>query len=157
MRTRKGTAGSPSPTQPRTYKLTPEQVERRRASLVLANQVRAINRQVATATGPDPELQVRKAQLPAPPKMVTITLLMRHSINGKFYGPGIVTLTESKANAFLNVEHEAQAKEASLFQERAFIVSFRGGVPVRREVPAAMFDTLLAREELPIQSMGGPV
>ena len=88
--------------------------------------------------------------------MVTITLLMRHSINGRFYGPGIVTLTESKANAFLNVEHEAQAKEASLFQERAFIVSFRGGVPVRREVPAAMFDTLLAREELPIQSMGGP-
>ena len=105
----------------------------------------------------DPEVPRKRRGRPplARPKLVTVRLQMRHSVNGNFYGPGLVTVSESKANAFLNTEHEALLKEESLVRQQAFIVSFRNGVPVRREVPAAMFDTFLAREEFPIESMGG--
>ena len=85
--------------------------------------------------------------------MVTVRLQLRHSVNGKFFGPGVVTVPEKKAQMFLNVEHEAALKEDSLVRQQAFIVSFRNGVPVRREVPAQRFDDILAREELPLDVM----
>jgi hypothetical protein len=105
----------------------------------------------------DPDLYRPRKRLPEPPKpvMVTVTLQMRHSINGAFTGPGTVILPEAKARAFLNVEHEALIKEAMLVRQQAFIIGFRQGVPVRREVPASRFDEILGREELPIASLGG--
>ena len=89
------------------------------------------------------------------PKPVVVTLQMRHSINGKFYGPGTVTLSEGKARTLLNTEHEAMHKEDSLVRQQAFIIQFRNGVPMRREVPAGQFDNILMREELPLTNMGG--
>lgn len=133
----KGKVGSPSSTQPRFVIEDGESIE--------ATADREVYRKKKS----------RHFNPTLPPKMVTVTLQMRHSINGIFYGPGTVTLTESKANAFLNTEHEAMAKETSLFQQQAFIIGFRNGVPVRREVPAQRFDDILAREELPIETMGG--
>ena len=96
----------------------------------------------------------RSPAYPKQPKIITIHLTMRHSRNGVFYGPGAVRTTEEKAKSFLNTEHEAQAKELSLVQERAFIIGFQNGVPIRREVPAAQFDNILTREELPMGSVG---
>ena len=64
-------------------------------------------------------------------------------------------LTESKARRLLSTEYDAMAKETELTQNRAFILSFRNGVPVRREVPASRFDDILTREELPVGSTGG--
>ena len=89
--------------------------------------------------GPDPSTYI-------PPKMVTITLSMRHSINGKFYGPGTLTTTEAKARAFLNAEHAAQEKEMSLQRQEAYIIGVGPGGPVKRQVPWAQFDTILNRE-----------
>ena len=76
--------------------------------------------------------------------MTTVTLQMRHSFNGRFFGPGTVTLSVNKANMFLNQEYEAGQKELSLHQQQAFILAFnpQGGM-YKRQVPWAQFDTLL--------------
>ena len=87
------------------------------------------------------------------PKLVEVTLQMRHSINGRFFGPGPVRVTENDAQHFLNTEHVAAEKELSLVQERAFLIGMQNGVPVKREVPAQRFDSLLMREELPVGTM----
>ena len=87
------------------------------------------------------------------PKLSTVTLQLRHSINGQYYGPGVVTLPQKQAQMFLNVEYDAALKEDSLVRQQAFIIQFRNGVPVRREVPAQRFDDILGREELPVESM----
>lgn len=88
----------------------------------------------------------KKKRVRKPPvvKYVTVDLQMRHSFNGKFYGPGSVRLTTNKANLFLNTEHEAAQKEASLQQQRAYVIQTRGGVPVKRQVPWTQFDQVLA-------------
>ena len=83
-------------------------------------------------------------RLPTKHDLVTITLQMRQSINGKFYGPGTVTVTEAKARAFLNVEHEAMQKEVELQQQRAYIIGMGAGGPVKKQVPYAQFDRILA-------------
>ena len=80
------------------------------------------------------------------PKFVTVTLQLRHSFNGKFYGPGTVKLPHHKAEMFLNTEHEAAQKELSLQQQQAYIISMGGGAPAKRQVPWAQFDTILGRD-----------
>ena len=174
MALEKGQVESPSSTQPGPTArppITPEHRKQLQASLVIARLARANKRlrkqaklarllpkqvEVAEPTRDREVYRAPKART-APPKplMVTVTLQMRHSINGLFTGPGTVTLPEAKARAFLNIEHEALAKEDTLVRQQAFIVSFRNGVPVRREVPASRFDEILGREELPISTFGG--
>ena len=78
-------------------------------------------------------------------KLVTINLQMRHSINGKFYGPGPVTITPAKAAAFLNTEHIAGEKEFNLMQVQSFILGLGPGGPVKRQVSTARFDEILSR------------
>ena len=134
MRKKKGQGGSPSSSQPRFVLEDGQSVEI-----------------ASSEEGP------RKKRGRPPlnrPKLLTVTLQMRHSINGVFYGPGTVRLSESKAMAFLNTEQAATEKEDSLFQQRAFILGFRNGVPMRREVPAQRFDDIMAREELVITPGG---
>ena len=81
------------------------------------------------------------------PKLITITLQMRHSVNGKAYGPGIVQVSQGKAEAFMNTEHAAIQKELEMHQQQAFIVGFnRQGGMYKRQVPWAQFDTILGRE-----------
>mgnify|MGYP001560340587 FL=1 len=150
-----GPVGSPSLTQPEL----PKKRARTRMKSILADPARArraAKRAAARA--------IRKAaEPPKPPKppvpkkekLVPVTLGMRHSLNGVFIGPGTVMLTESKARRLLSTEYDAMAKETELTQNRAFILSFRNGVPVRREVPASRFDDILTREELPVGSTGG--
>ena len=135
MARRKGKAGSPSPAN-----LAPKFILEDGQSVEI------------TA---DPEVYRKKRGRPPlnKPKLSTVRLQLRHSVNGKFYGPGVVTVPEKKAQLFLNVEHEAALKEDSLVRQQAFIISFRNGVPVRREVPAQRFDDILAREELPLATM----
>ena len=89
------------------------------------------------------------------PQLITVTLQMRHSFNGRFYGPGTVQLTPTKAQVFLNTEHEAVQKEASLTRQEAYIIGVGPGGPVKRQVPWAQFDTILSREELPLTYMEG--
>lgn len=183
MTPEKGPVESPSSTQPHPNRrrtrmktllalrgqrppLTPEQVKHRVDTLVIARQARAIKRlaRLLKAAPPVVEPPVPPQDGYRPPKgpskarvekPVIVTLQMRHTINGRAYGPGTVTLSPSKAQAFLHTEHEALAKEDSLNRQQAFIIGFRGGVVMRREVPAARFDDLLMREELPIHSTGG--
>lgn len=132
-RTKKGKGESPSSPKPRFQLQEVEPIE-----VTAAKQVAR-----------------RKAQrrIP-PPKMVTVTLQMRHSINGTFYGPGQVTIKEKDAQRFLNTEHEAIQKELSLTRQEAFIISYgpHGGL-VRRQVPWAQFDNILSREELPLNQL----
>ena len=59
------------------------------------------------------------------------------------------------AESFLNTEHEAEKKELSLQRQEAYIIGFGPSGPVKRQVPWAQFDNILAREELPLQSMTG--
>lgn len=80
-----------------------------------------------------------------PPEFVTITLAMRHSFNGKFYGPGTVKVPYNKANIFLRAEQEAGEKEYSLQQQQAFIINMAGGAPSKRQVPWAQFDHYLSQ------------
>ena len=135
MARRKGKAGSPSPAH-----LTPR--------FVLEDG------QPVEATVDREVYRKPRGRPPLPkPKVSTVRLQLRHSVNGKFYGPGVVTIPEKKAQLFLNVEHEAALKEDSLVRQQAFIISFRNGAPVRREVPAQRFDDILAREELPLDTM----
>lgn len=75
--------------------------------------------------------------------LVTVTLTMRHSFNGKFYGPGTVRLSESKGNLFLSQEQAAGEKELDLQQQKAYIITLGGGAPAKRQVPWAQFDTIL--------------
>ena len=81
-------------------------------------------------------------------RKILVTLRLRHSINGRFYGPGEVWLTPYKAEAFLNTEHEAAQKEVNLQQQQAFIIGNRGGVMTKRQVPWAQFDDILGRSEV---------
>lgn len=95
-----------------------------------------------------------EAKRTAPPKLVTVNLSMRHSFNGKFYGPGKVLVSPTKADVFLNTEHIAAQKEMSLTRQDAFIINYgpHGGL-VKRQVPWARFDDILAREELPLDQL----
>lgn len=79
---------------------------------------------------------------------VTVILSMRHSFNGKFYGPGEVRISGNKAQIFLNAEAGAIAKEYSLQRNEAYIMVNRGGVIGKRQVPAAQFDSILAQSEV---------
>ena len=88
------------------------------------------------------------AKATATPSMVTVTLAMRHSFNGKFYGPGTVKLTRADADRALNTEYDAMQKEVSLQQQQAYILVNRGGVIGKRQVPFAQFDTILANSEV---------
>ena len=99
--------------------------------------------------------RVRRRAIPPKPKMVSVMLQLRHSINGRYFGPGRVTVTEKQAQNFLHVEQNAAEKELSLVQQRAYIIEFHNGVPIRREVPSQRFDDILMREEVPLHSMGG--
>ena len=134
MSTKKGAGKSPSSPNPRFILEDGQQVE---------------------IAAPD-EGQRRRGRPPLnKPKLISVTLQLRHSVNGHYYGPGLVRITEKEAQRFLNVEYEAACKEDSLMRQQAFIIQFRNGVPVRREVPAQRFDDILAREELPMDTMGG--
>ncbi len=134
MRKKKGEGESPSSPQPRFVIEDGEAIEVAAAKEVFNRKQAAKHR-------------------PPPPKLMPVTLQMRHSINGKFYGPGTLMLTEKEAQRFLNVEYEAMLKEDSLTRQQAFIISMHNGVPVRREVPTEQFDNILMREELPVGNM----
>lgn len=79
------------------------------------------------------------------PNFATVTLALRHSFNGKFYGPGTVKVPFNKANIFLRAEQEAGEKEYSLQQQQAFIINMAGGAPSKRQVPWAQFDQYLSQ------------
>lgn len=82
------------------------------------------------------------------PKLMTVILQMRHSFNGRFYGPGPVKVTREKAERLLNTEYEAAAKEVALQQQQAYLLVNRGGVIGKRQVPVAQFDQILAASEV---------
>ena len=91
-------------------------------------------------------IQAERVQKVEQAKWVTVNLAMRHSINGHFFGPGAVRVSPAQAEAFLNVEHEAAAKEYSLMQQQAFVLTFGpSGQPLKRQVPFERFDEVLAR------------
>lgn len=79
---------------------------------------------------------------------IMVDLKMRHSVNGRFYGPGKVLVHRHKAEMFLNTEYEAAQKEVSLQQQQAFIIGNRNGVMAKRQVPWAQFDDILGRSEV---------
>ena len=105
---------------------------------------RAIEKQ-ARLSRPIPRVQDK----PTPSKPSTLLpfhLTMRHSVNGNFIGPGVVYLTKTKGEALLNTEYMAAEKEASLTQQRAYIIGFGAGGPMKRQVPWDQFDTIIMRE-----------
>lgn len=86
---------------------------------------------------------------------VEVQLQIRHHVNGKSYGPGMVRVPESLANQFLNTEARAADKELSLVQQRAYIITAGRYGPRKKEVPWARFDDILNRSEIPINQLGG--
>ena len=112
----------------------------------LAKARRRLNKAEAKARRPKRVFKPRDPQA----GFVTVTLQMRHSFNGKFYGPGTIRLSPTKAQVFLNTEHEAMQKEDSLSRQEAYIIGVGPGGPIKRQVPWAQFDNILAREELPL-------
>ena len=109
---------------------------KKQASAVKMREALALKR--ATQPPPPPK--------PPKPEMVTVTLQLRHPINGIFYGPGRVTVSRAQAEAFFNTEYEAASKELSLNQQQAFIIGWGPGGPVKRQVPVDRFEAILARE-----------
>ena len=108
--------------------------------------------------GPKPKLKAQqpdtKPQKPkSSAKLVTVTLQLRHSVNGISYGPGDVTVSENLAAMFLHTEANTADKELSLVQQRAYIISFTRHGPVKRQVPWAQFDRILGQMEVPLESM----
>ena len=95
------------------------------------------------------------AKPPKPAQLVTVTLQMRHTFNGRFYGPGTIRVSPTKAQIFLNTEHEALQKEASLSRQEAFLIGVGPGGPMKRQVPWAQFDNFLSREQLPLTNLPG--
>ena len=146
-----GTVGSPSPAQPSL----PKNRRRTRMKSLLAQQAAA--KAFAKAMQPPvPKRQYTKRAARWDPKIaptinlkpqrVTVNLQLRHSVNGKFYGPGRVTVPQDFADTFLHTEAEANEKELSLNQQQAFIIGMGPGGPVKRQVPWAKFDQLLTQE-----------
>ena len=120
----------------------------------LAKASRRLRRAEQEALRP-PKRRYKLSKVRGEPALITVTLQMRHSFNGKFYGPGTVRVTPTKAQIFLNTEHEAGQKESSLSRQEAFIIGVGPGGPMKRQVPWAQFDTILSREELPLTHMEG--
>lgn len=72
---------------------------------------------------------------------VTVVLTMSHNINGKIYGPGEVTVSNSVASDMLHTEHHARRMEAQFHGEKAAIIGpRRTGGHVITEVAPATFD-----------------
>ena len=99
------------------------------------------------------------AQAPKPPKpakLVTVQLQLRHTVNGKNYGPGMVTVSESLARMFQNTEANVADKELSLVQQRAYIITFGPRGPQKRQVPWEKFNQILnGQSGTPLESMTG--
>ena len=141
---RNGKGASPSAPEPKPKRKNP----RTTMKSILAK--REAERALLPPKPPRP-----KTPKPFKQEYITVTLNLRHSVNGVFYGPGTVRIVKGMAESFLNTEHEAAAKEMSLGRQEAFIIGFGPSGPVKRQVPWAQFDAYMAREELPIQSMTG--
>jgi len=88
--------------------------------------------------------------------IVEVTLLLKHSVNGKSFGPGTVFVPASLAQMFLCTEDRAIEKERSLVQQRAYIIQVGRHGATKREVPYAKFDQILANSEIPIGDMRSP-
>ena len=99
-------------------------------------------------SGKGPKVEQRK-----PLPKVKLNLQLEHSINGQKYGPGPVIVDENLANMFMDTERMCYEKEISLQQQQAFIIRMGRNGPVKMQVPWAQFDTILSREELPMQSI----
>ena len=151
MKPETGTVGSPSSTQPSL----PKNRRRTRMKSLLAQQA-AAKAFAKVSQPPVPKRAYTKKAARWDPKIspaislkphsVTVTLQLRHSVNGKFYGPGKVTVIQELADVFLNTEAEAASKELSLVRQEAFIIGMGPGGPVKRQVPWAKFDQLLTQE-----------
>ena len=89
------------------------------------------------------------------PGMVQVQLQLQHSINGRNYGPGLVTCLADQAAQFLSTENAVAVKERSLVQQEAYIISFKHGMPVKKQVPWAQFDRIMGQTEVPLDTMGG--
>ena len=81
-------------------------------------------------------------------KYIDVYLQMKHSVNGKSYGPGQVKISEAMSDMFLNTEGKAIDKEISLMQHRAFIIQAGPHGVFKREVSPARFDAILAQAEV---------
>lgn len=75
-------------------------------------------------------------------RAVTVTLRMRHMVNGVAYGPGEVRIPANLADSLLNTEGHAAVVEEQFQGTKAVIIGPRraGGVTTRR-VPVETFDT----------------
>jgi hypothetical protein len=100
-----------------------------------------------------PRPDLRKAVHKAP--KVQVTLQLRHYVNQKPYGPGVVTVSKEMAQQFMQTEQEMAAQELSLVQQRAFIITAGPYGPIKREVPWQRFDTILNQSEVPLSAFGG--
>ncbi|MGH7274520.1 MAG: hypothetical protein ACREIQ_08705, partial [Nitrospiria bacterium] len=91
------------------------------------------------------QAEVKAAQYAkAHKQLITVNLQMRHSVNGQFFGPGPVRVSQGLADAFLNTEYEAAQKELSLVQQQAFMIQYGpNGSPVKRQVPWERFNEIL--------------
>ena len=90
---------------------------------------------------------------PAPRKTprrtyVDVLLQLKHSVNGKSYGPGHVKIREDLADMFMYTEEKALEQERSLMQHRAFIIQAGPHGVFKREVSPARFDAILAQAEV---------
>lgn len=79
---------------------------------------------------------------------IDVYLQLKHSVNGKSYGPGQVKISTGLADMFLHTEGRAIANEISLMQHRAFIIQAGPRGVFKREVSPARFDAILGQAEV---------
>lgn len=79
-------------------------------------------------------------------RLVTVTLTMRHYINGKAYGPGKMALPHNLATGLMHTEgHAIEVEDQFRGAKAAIIGPRRAGGHVIKEVPEEMFDTEYAQ------------
>jgi len=148
----------PKPRQPYRGGYTKEMRAKRELETKQAREALGLPRDLRTIKIPDhPKVMVHHpGRKPLPPSpFVTVQLQLQHSINGRSYGPGIVKCLPDQAAQFLSTESLCADKERSLVQQEAFIISFRDGCPVKKQVPWAQFDRIMGQTEVPLDIMGG--
>ena len=89
-------------------------------------------------------------------RLVTVTLSLRHDINGRTYGPGKTQAPYDVAMGMLHTEGRAQQVEEALHGAKAVIIGPRGRTGQHRttEVPPEQFDAA-AVNALPIETVSG--
>lgn len=80
-------------------------------------------------------------------RLVQVSLRYRHNINGAYYGPGIVRVPATMAQALLEQDQRVDKVEGDLFDNKAALIIAPGRY---RRVAPELFDQIWTGTQAPI-------